>query len=209
VCTTKVLYNWNLLNGLLFFWHVVLSGDKDDQLYFVAQARLDRPNVRQRQIGEIAIWTTTAVLILLDWRRWFWFAPLPQFYAKYCILSSDFLQHDGCDMSSKFNFTRNFTGQMLDYLCFNNKYHTVPHWTLLPETHQELIATHIVPRLEDPNILLYLWSSFIYPGLRLDYQGRLLKVTWDENAMPDERWYYDNSETYSSTKQHLTHGMKA
>jgi hypothetical protein len=54
-----------------------------------------------------------------------------------------------------------------------------------------------------------LWRSFIYPSLRLDYQGRPLKVTKDENAMPDERWYYDNPETCSSTKQHLTHDMKA
>jgi hypothetical protein len=54
-----------------------------------------------------------------------------------------------------------------------------------------------------------LWHSFVHPGLRLDYEGHSLKVTKDENAMLDERWYYDNPETLSSTKEHLTHDMEA
>ncbi|KAF5579561.1 alkanal monooxygenase [Fusarium subglutinans] len=212
--TTKVRYSWNLLNGLLFFWHVVLSGNKDDKLYFEAQARLNRPIVRQRRREEIAVWGTTAVLILIDWRRWIWFALLPQFYAKYCILSLNFLQHDGCDMSSKYNFARNFTGITLNYLCFNNGYHTVHHlypglhWSVLPEKHQELIGPHIAKSLESSNILVYMWKSFIYPGLRLDYTGRRLVITKEENEMPDEPWFYDGSETFSNTKEYLSQGMK-
>ncbi|KAF5615448.1 alkanal monooxygenase [Fusarium sp. NRRL 52700] len=208
--TTKVRYSWNLLNGLLFFWHVVLSGNKDDKLYFEAQARLNRPIVRQRRREEIAVWGTTAVLILIDWRRWIWFALLPQFYAKYCILSLNFLQHDGCDMSSKYNFARNFTGITLNYLCFNNGYHTVHHlypglhWSVLPEKHQELIGPHIAQSLESSNILVYMWKSFIYPGLRLDYTGRRLVITKEENEMPDEPWFYDGSETFSNTKEYLS-----
>lgn len=96
--TTKVRYAWNLLNGLLFFWHVVLSGNKDDQLYFAAQARLGRAIARQRRLEEFTVWGAAVILVLLDWRRCFWFAVLPQFYAKYCILSLNFLQHDGCEM---------------------------------------------------------------------------------------------------------------
>ncbi|KAI6760410.1 hypothetical protein HG530_009270 [Fusarium avenaceum] len=204
--TTKVRYSWNLLNGLLFFWHVVLSGNKDDKLYFAAQARLNRPIVKQRQLEEVAVWGTTAVLILIDWRRWIWFALLPQFYAKYCILSLNFLQHDGCDMSSKYNFARNFTGKTLNYLCFNNGYHTVHHlhsglhWSVLPEKHDELIGPQIAPSLEDSNILIYMWRTFIYPGLRLDYKGNRLIITKEEYEMPDEPWFYNEAETFSTTK---------
>ncbi|KAF5562337.1 hypothetical protein FNAPI_3233 [Fusarium napiforme] len=208
--TTKVRYSWNLLNGLLFFWHVVLSGNKDDKLYFEAQARLNRPIVRQRRREEIAVWGTTAVLILIDWRRWIWFALLPQFYAKYCILSLNFLQHDGCDMSSKYNFARNFTGKTINYLCFNNGYHTVHHlypglhWSVLPEKHQELIGPHIAESLESSDMLVYIWKSFIYPGLRVDYTGRPLVITKEENEMRDEPWFYDGSETFSNTKEYLS-----
>ncbi|KAH6959421.1 fatty acid desaturase-domain-containing protein [Fusarium avenaceum] len=212
--TTKVRYSWNLLNGLLFFWHVVLSGNKDDKLYFAAQARLNRPIVKQRQLEEIAVWGTTAVLILIDWRRWIWFALLPQFYAKYCILSLNFLQHDGCDMSSKYNFARNFTGKTLNYLCFNNGYHTVHHlhsglhWSVLPEKHDELIGPQIAPSLEDSNILIYMWRTFIYPGLRLDYKGNRLIITKEEYDMPDEPWFYNEAETFSTTKEYLAKGME-
>jgi fatty acid desaturase len=214
VRTTKVRYSWNLLNGLLFFWHVVLSGNKDDKLYFAAQARLNRPIVKQRQLEEIAVWGTTAVLILIDWRRWIWFALLPQFYAKYCILSLNFLQHDGCDMSSKYNFARNFTGKTLNYLCFNNGYHTVHHlhsglhWSVLPQKHDELIGPQIAPSLESSNILLYMWRTFIYPGLRLDYKGNRLIITKEEYEMPDEPWFYNEAETFSNTKEYLAKGME-
>ncbi|RYO19307.1 hypothetical protein AA0113_g10699 [Alternaria arborescens] len=212
--TTKVRYNWNLLNGLLFFWHVVLSGNKDDKLYFEAQARLNRPIAKQRRIEEVAVWSATVVLVLLDWRRWIWFALLPQFYAKYCILSLNFLQHDGCDMSSKYNFARNFTGRTLNYFCFNNGFHTVHHlhpglhWSTLPQKHQELIAPHIAPSLEISNMLIYIWRCFIYPGHRLDYKGHRLLISKEENEMPDEPWFYNGSETYSDTQEYLAHGMR-
>lgn len=212
--TTKVRYNWNLLNGLLFFWHVVLSGNKDDKLYFEAQARLNRPIAKQRRIEEVAVWSATVVLVLLDWRRWIWFALLPQFYAKYCILSLNFLQHDGCDMSSKYNFARNFTGRTLNYFCFNNGFHTVHHlhpglhWSTLPQKHQELIAPHIAPSLEISNMLIYIWRCFVYPGHRLDYKGHRLLISKEENEMPDEPWFYNGSETYSDTQEYLAHGMR-
>jgi len=213
VRTSKVCYRWNLLNGLLFFWHVVLSGNEDDKLYFAAQARLGRPIVRQRRHEEIAVWSTTAILLFLDWRRWFWFALLPQFYAKYCILSLNFLQHDGCDMDSKFNFARNFTGRTLNYLCFNNGYHTIHHlypglhWTLLPKRHRELVAPHIAPTLENPSILAYMWRNFVYPGVRLDYRNRPPLITKEENMTLDEPWFYSNAETYSGTEEQPTLGL--
>jgi hypothetical protein len=214
VRTTKVRYNWNLLNGLLFFWHVVLSGGKDDQLYFAAQERLNRPIARQRRREQFAVFGAAGVLLLLDWKRWVWFALLPQFYAKYCILSLNLLQHDGCDITSKYNFARNFTDPLLNYLCFNNGFHTVHHlypglhWSVLPRKHQELIAPHIAPSLEDPSILGYMWRTFIYPGLRLDYRGEPLVITKEEMEMEDQPWFYEVDETYSGTNEYLAQGMK-
>ncbi|KAK8045197.1 hypothetical protein PG993_005221 [Apiospora rasikravindrae] len=201
--TTKVRYRWNLLNGLLFFFHVVLTGGDDDKLYFAAQARLNRPIARQRRREEIFVWGTMAVLLLLDWRRWIWFALLPQFYAKDC-----------CDMKSKYNFARNFTGPLLNWLCFNNGYHTVHHlypglhWSILPQKHQELISSHIAPSLEDPSILGYMWRSFIWPGIRLDYRGKPLVLTKEELEMQNEPWLYEQEETFSTEEEYLASDMK-
>ncbi|KFA80879.1 hypothetical protein S40288_11604 [Stachybotrys chartarum IBT 40288] len=114
-------------------------------------------------------------------------------------------------MSSKYNFARNFTGQTLNYLCFNNGYHTVHHlhpglhWSILPQKHQELIAPHIAPSLEISNILFYMWRSFIYPGLRLDYKGHPLLISKEENEMPDEPWFYNETETYSNIQEYRAH----
>ncbi|KAK8098526.1 uncharacterized protein PG998_014012 [Apiospora kogelbergensis] len=212
--TTKVRYRWHFLNGLLFFFHVVLTGGDDDKLYFAAQARLNRPIARQRRREEVFVFGTMAVLILLDWRRWVWFALLPQFYAKYCILSLNMLQHDGCDIKSKYNFARNFTDPLLNWLCFNNGYHTVHHlypglhWSIIPEKHQELISSHIAPSLEDPSILGYIWRTFVWPGVRLDYRGNPLVLTKEEIEMQNEPWLYDQEETFSTEKEYLARDMK-
>jgi fatty acid desaturase len=208
VRTTKVHYRWNLLNGLLFFWHIVLTGSDDEKLYFAAQARKNRPIAKQRRIEQIIVFGTTLILILLNWRRWIWFALLPQFYAKYCILSLNLLQHDGCDITSKYNFARNFTGSILNYLCFNNGYHTVHHlypglhWSVLPQKHKELLGPHIAPSLEDP------WRTFVWPGIRLDWQGRPLVITQEEKGMKDEPWMYEIDETYSGNGEYLAKGMR-
>jgi hypothetical protein len=214
VRTTKVSYEWNLLNGLLFFWHVVLTGGDEDQIYFAAQARLNRPIARQRRREQVAVFGIMAVLILLDWRRWVLFALIPQFYAKYCILSLNMLQHDGCDMSSKYNFARNFTSPMLNWFCFNNGYHTIHHlypgmhWSVLPRKHEELIAPFISKSLEDPSILGYMWRSFIWPGVRLDWRGEKLVISQEEREMKNEPWFYDHAETFSSEQEYLADGMK-
>ncbi|ETS84326.1 hypothetical protein PFICI_02351 [Pestalotiopsis fici W106-1] len=211
--TTKVSYQWNLLNGILFFWHIVLTGSDDEKLYFAAQERKNRPIARQRRLEQAVVFGTMAVLILLDWRRWIWFALIPQFYAKYCILSLNLLQHDGCDSSSKYNFARNFTDPLLNWLCFNNGFHTIHHlypglhWSVLPQKHRELIAPHIAPTLEEPSILGYMWRTFIWPGVRLDFRGNPLVITKEEMEMKDEPWIYEQDETYSSNKEYLPEGM--
>ncbi|KAI1126480.1 fatty acid desaturase-domain-containing protein [Nemania abortiva] len=211
--TTKVNYRWHLLNGLLFFWHIVLTGGKDGGEYFAAQAQKNRPIVHQYLRERVVVFGTMAVLILLDWRRWIWFALIPQFYAKYCILSLNMLQHDGCDVTSKYNFARNFTDPLLNYLLFNNGFHTIHHlypglhWSALPQKHRELIAPHIEPSLEDPSILAYMWRTFIWPGVRLDFRGNPLVITKKELEMEDESWAYGTSETSSTSDQYLLGGM--
>ncbi|KAF3020081.1 hypothetical protein E8E14_002514 [Neopestalotiopsis sp. 37M] len=207
------IYRWNLLNGLLFFWHIVLTGSDDEKLYFAAQARKNKPIAKQRRLEQAVVFGTSAVLLFFDWRRWMWFALLPQFYAKYCILSLNMLQHDGCDTSSKYNFARNFTDPLLNWLCFNNGFHTIHHlypglhWSVLPEKHRELIAPYISSTLEEPSILAYMWRSFIWPGIRLDFRGQPLVITKEEMDMEDEPWLYEQDETYSSTKEYLAEGM--
>lgn len=36
------------------------------------------------------------------------------------IVTLNLLQHDGCDPQHRVNHSRNFTGPILNYFCFNN-----------------------------------------------------------------------------------------
>lgn len=49
---------------------------------------------------------------------------------------------------SKYNHSRNFTGPILNFFCFNNGYHTQHHispglhWSLLPMRHKDIETSH-------------------------------------------------------------------
>jgi hypothetical protein len=129
------------------------------------------------------------------------FAFLPHLYAKAAIITLNLLQHDGTDEKSKYNHSRNFTGAMLNFLCYNNGYHTIhhwypgKHWSILPAAHDKLVQPHIHPNLDHPSILGYMFSAYVYPGIRLDFEGNKLSVP---EYVKDEPWAYDMHETYSS-----------
>ncbi|KAH0431942.1 hypothetical protein CcaCcLH18_06769 [Colletotrichum camelliae] len=54
-----------------------------------------------------------------------------------------------------------------------------------------------------------MWRNFIYPGLHVDYKGKLLIITKEEDEMPDEPWFYTESETFSNKKEYLADNMQS
>lgn len=123
--TTKVRYSWHLLNGLVFFWKIGVDMIANDAGYFALQRKMNRPIVRQLELEQYILWAITASLVLWDWKRWIVLCFLPHMWAKFCIVSLNLLQHDGCDADSRHNFSRNFTGRWLNFFCYNNGYHTI------------------------------------------------------------------------------------
>jgi len=200
--TTKLQYSWHFLNALMFFPRIGTDMLTNDKIYFRAQEKLGRPIVRQLRYEYCVLYTAAAIFILLDYRRWFFFALLPHIWAQALIISFNMLQHDGCDMSSRYNFARNFTGKWLNFLCYNNGYHTIHHlhpglhWSQVIVKHNEKIQPFIHPNLDQPYILTYMWRTFIWPGIRVDWKGDKWEVPPYE---PDTPWYYEQEETYSSS----------
>lgn len=200
--TTKLRYSWHLLNGLMFFVKIGIDMIFNDAAYFKLQRKLGRPIVKQLEIEQYILWSITALLVIWDWQRWIVIAFLPHIYAKFCIVSLNLLQHDGCDPNSRVNFARNFTGEWLNYFCLNNGYHTIHHlhpglhWTLLPARHQTDLVPTIHPALDQPYILTYIWRTFIWPGVRIDFEGN----PWQPPPIEqDEPWFQDQiTETYSN-----------
>ena len=65
-----------------------------------------------------------------------------------------------------------------------------------------LIVTSSYPPLpspcaleRQPSILLYMWRTFVWPGVRVDFKGQPVDIGPD---VPDEPWFYDMQETYST-----------
>jgi fatty acid desaturase len=196
--TTKARFRWNLLN-LLFFMHVV-GGDimRAEIRYIRAAWRFDRPWVRQL-ILETTIWlSASAVLLLVDWRKFVLYNVIPNLYASWGLLAMNMLQHDGAEVDSVYNNSRNFVGKWINWWTFNNGFHTVHHldstihWSDLPDAHARLVAPHIHPALVQTSLLKYVFEAYFWPGKRLRYDGAPMVL---EEAGEDEDWIANAFET--------------
>jgi len=189
--TTKLRFRWNLLNQLLFLPMVAGAIMKNDSAY-VKTMKEERPAwYRQWCIEWAAIGIVTVPLFILDWRMALMYWIVPHLYAAWGIVSINFAQHDGCDEDHPYNHSRNFTGPIANWLLFNNGYHAIHHdkpnlhWSKLPEAHEELIAPHNHPALDQENLVVYMWRAYIWPGKRVRYDGEPVELP---PPVEDETW---------------------
>jgi fatty acid desaturase len=178
--TQKMRFKWNFLNQALFLFRMVKAILYFEDI-FIKKMKKEYPRwYRQFLMESILVHGVAVILIFVDWQRWGLFIFLPRLYAVWGILGSNFFQHDGCDETSEYNHSRNFTGWFFNGLLFNNGYHTIHHmqpnlhWTLLPEYHKKLVEPYIHPNLCQNNMFFYLWKTLIWPGKRVDYLGNPL-----------------------------------
>ena len=104
---------------------------------------------------------------------------MPHLFAAFGIITINYLQHDGCDTDHAFNHSRNFTGRLVNWICFNNGFHGIHHmhpamhWSLTPAAHAEELAPYIHPNLDQPNLLVYgaggyRYADYVRVGLPLN-----------------------------------------
>lgn len=189
--TTKVRFRLNALNMLLA--PVVLARDimAADTQYAKAM-RTQRPRWFRQWVTEWAVFgVVQLVLLYLNPLAYLIFVFLPHNAAGAGIVGINFLQHDGTDIDSEHNHSRNFVGPWINWWAFNNGYHTIHHlqpglhWSKTPAAHAELVAPHVHPNLNQPNMLAYVWRMGVSPGIRVDYLNRPM-VLPEEG--PDESW---------------------
>eukprot|EP01063_Lacrimia_lanifica_P005337 TRINITY_DN1310_c0_g1_i1.p1 TRINITY_DN1310_c0_g1~~TRINITY_DN1310_c0_g1_i1.p1 ORF type:complete len:349 (+),score=126.14 TRINITY_DN1310_c0_g1_i1:75-1121(+) len=198
----RMRYSWNFLNYLMFPVETARAIAASDKAYMMHQKEQDRPIWRQYLVEAASFYPLQAMLALYSWDRYLAIVLLPQLYAKYQIIAMNILQHDGCPAHEidDYNHSRNFTGAAINYLTFNNGYHTIHHtnpgwhWKRLPSSHDALLKPKMHPGCDQDNILTYFFRAHIYPGKRLAYDGTPY-VLPDE--IPDEKWYDGTAETYS------------
>mmetsp|Transcript_34450 Transcript_34450/g.77683 ORF Transcript_34450/g.77683 Transcript_34450/m.77683 type:complete len:362 (-) Transcript_34450:105-1190(-) len=207
--TSKLRFRWNFLNGLLF--QPIVAGDvfKADVRYINMQSKINTARAQEfytncmREFSFVGL--TTIILLVLDPRKFFSYVWFPHFFAQWGIVSMNMLQHDGCDVvpslvredaMDNWNGSRNFVGPLINYLTFNNGYHTIHHihptmhWSRLPEEHERVVKPKIHPSLDERCMARYIFRAFIYPGKRLDYRGKEVKVPTDPEP-EDVDWTQD------------------
>lgn len=121
-------------------------------------------------------------------------------------------------MATNVNSARNFTGWLLNYLTFNNGYHMVHHmyptmhWSKYPDLHKEIVEPYNEPALNQPCLARYIWRTFVYPGVRVDYKMNSYTPKEDE-VVEDEDWMQypkgHKAEDYHSSGalKHFAHGL--
>ena len=185
--TSKLRYKWNLLNGILFQPTVALDVFKMD-LRYLALKKYQKHDFYVKSCREwIVLGLTHVALLLLNGRKFLLYVWAPHFFAQWAIVSMNMLQHDGCDSNidldssvecKNYNGARNFVGPVINYLTFNNGYHTIHHiyptmhWSNLPAEHERKVKPNCHPSLNEQCMARYIFKSFIYPGQRLDYLGK-------------------------------------
>ena len=194
--TSKVRFRWNLLNFLLFQPSVAGAMLKNDIRFLNLQRELRRPFFMNCMREFAVLFVVSALLIYFDWAKFLLYVHLPHFFAQWAIVTMNFLQHDGTEVAPQedvrhINTARNFTGSIINFIAFNNGYHTVHHlrptlhWSLTPAAHRELVEPKIDQRLNEPNMAAYIWRIAGFPARRVDFKGQPVVV---EDNLVDEDW---------------------
>jgi len=201
--TSKLRYKWNFMNGIMFQPAVAWDVFKMDMRYLSLKTLQGDNDFYAKSCQEwLVVGVTQIGMLALDWRKFLLYVWLPHFFAQWGIVSMNMLQHDGCDPNvdldssvevKNWNGARNFVGPVVNYLTFNNGYHTIHHmhptmhWSRLAEEHTRQVKPNCHPNLDQQCMARYIYTSFISPGVRLDYLGN--PVVMPEGEEPaDQDW---------------------
>lgn len=162
-------FRWNLLN-LLHFPNII------GPITFAGVSRwarvAGRADYRRASAQEsVFAFGLTGALLLWDFWTVLFFVVVPQLWGARWFLRVNLIQHDGCDIGSEWNHSRNFTGRLLNWVSVNAGYHTVHHnraglhWSELPQAHARDVAGKMDPRLAEKSLLWYLFRTYVLrPG---------------------------------------------
>ena len=206
--TSKMRYEWNFLNLLLFQPTVAFSVFKMDVKFMISQRNSKNGYFEKCIFQWIFVIFSQFFLFQLNCRKFLFYVYFPHLFGQWAIVTMNILQHDGCEIdrkkmksekdyqSKEYNLARNFTGPVINFLFFNNGYHTIHHfqpklhWSKIPTKHAEI--EHLIhPNLNEKCMVRYVWKAFIYPGKRVDYTGNPVQFINKEPC--DANWISEYS----------------
>lgn len=109
---------------------------------------------------------------------------IPHNVSLYTVVVFNFVQHVHADEESEYNHSRNITAShifSLNWLLFNNGYHTVHHmnanlhWSLTKEAHEK-IAHKIDPSLNEPYFWGYIFKAYIIAPFNKRFRTKSMRL---------------------------------
>jgi beta-carotene hydroxylase len=91
---------------------------------------------------------------------------IPAMGALWGLMFTNYVQHIDCDPSSRWNHSRNFDSRWMNFLVFDNGFHTVHHdrailhWSHARAAH-EAVVHNIAPCLNERSIAGYCWKTYV------------------------------------------------
>ena len=164
--TWKISKKHNLLTALVYPF-VSAAGQAPLIDRYVKESRTKRPaQYRSIMIQLVICWGLPIALTFVDWRATVMTMWIPRFFSLFAIIYFNYGQHVHCDPYSKWNHARNFTGPVLNFLLFNNGFHTVhhmkagAHWSLAPASHA-VVAANIDPSLNQRSLPWWMFKCYV------------------------------------------------
>ena len=158
---------------------------------FISKAKASNPSLYRRIIRQYLFWggSHIALFSLAIWLHgvktglfvYGLVCFVPAFFALWTIMLFNYEQHVHTDPWSEHNHSRSFTSKWLNFMLFNNGYHTAHHehpglhWSKLYQAHVEL-APHIDPQLMPNSMWFYFFRQYVLatfiPSLGTTQVGR-------------------------------------
>jgi beta-carotene hydroxylase len=158
---------------------------------YIRKAKQHNRRLYRSIVLQFVVWATghATMLGLASWlwgfgrgvQVWVWSLGLPALVSLWTIMLFNYVQHVHADPWSEYNHSRNFTGRVLNFVLFNNGYHTAhharpaAHWSTLPALHAT-IEPLIHPELKQTSfwgwILRSYLLSLVFPSLGTQQIGR-------------------------------------
>jgi fatty acid desaturase len=161
----QVRFGWNLLN-LVHFPNVAGPTTFDGVTRW--GKGLGRAEFRRQYTTEmIFAFGITAGLLVYDFWTTLFFVMVPQLWGARWFLRINLIQHDGADITSEWNHSRNFVGRIFNWFMMNNGYHTIHHnraglhWSELADAHRREVVPRQDPSLDERSMVVYLLRTYV------------------------------------------------
>jgi fatty acid desaturase len=161
----NVGFRWHFLN-LLHFPNVVGPNTFEGVSRWARTTR-QKDFRTQYMLEQIFAFGLTGAFLVWDFWTALAFLVLPQLWGARGILRINLIQHDGCDVTSEWNHSRNFVGRAFNWIMCNNGYHTIHHnraglhWSVLHLAHERECGSRTDARLNESSMVLYLLRTFV------------------------------------------------